>query len=1021
LILSDLSIRRPVLATVVNLIIVLLGLIAWDRLSLRELPNIDEPVISVMTLYPGANAEIIESQVTTPLEDVLSGIEGIDYVSSISRAEMSQVTVRFTSDRDPDGAANDVRDRVSRARAQLPREVEDPIVEKTEADARPVMYMALTSDRHGDMEITDYADRIVKDRLEVVPGVAQVQIFGSGRYAMRIWLDRARLAAYSLTPADVERSLREQNVEVPSGRIESTDREFTVLSETDLSTPAEFEQIILKDADGYLVRLGDVAEIELGPEDVRRMSRSKGARAIGLGLVKQSTANPLEVSRSVRAELEALKQVLPEGMVVNIGFDQATFIEESIKRVFITIFEAVALVILVIFLFLRNWRATLVPVVTIPVALIGALALMWGLGFTINTITLLAFVLAIGLVVDDAIVMLENIYRHIEKGMAPMQAAMVGSKQIGFAIIAMTFTLAAVFTPIAFTEGKTGKLFTEFALTLAGAVVVSGFVALTLSATMSSRLLRQETRHGALFNFGERVLDWLTSTYRRTLSMSLNHRPVVLALMVVSAGWSVVLFRGLATELAPTEDRGVVLGFAVAPEGATLDYLNSYTLKMDEIYAETPEVVTTMMILGFPTVSNMMSYVSLQHWDDRERSSQEVAAEMMPKMLGISGIRAFTATPPSIGSSGGGAQGVQFIVMTTQSYGQLNDYVQEILDRIADEPSLVNADTDLKLNKPEIKVQVNRDKVASVGANVVEIGRTLETMLGGRQVTRFKMNAEQYDVILQVADVDRRDPDDLTRIYVRSASGEMIQLSNLVTAQETVAPRELNHFNKLRAARISASVGPGYSMGQALERIETISREVMGPTAQTDYEGVAREFRDSSSKIVMAFLLALAFIYLVLAAQFESFISPLVIMFSVPLAMAGALLALTMTGATLNIYSQIGLITLVGLITKHGILIVEFSNQLRAEGQAMMEAVVEASVLRLRPILMTTGAMVLGAVPLATAVGAGAEARQDIGWVIVGGMSFGTFFTLLVVPTVYTYLVPRSRSLNSLKPAQADT
>jgi len=1021
LILSDLSIRRPVLATVVNLIIVLLGLIAWDRLSLRELPNIDEPVISVMTLYPGANAEIIESQVTTPLEDVLSGIEGIDYVSSISRAEMSQVTVRFTSDRDPDGAANDVRDRVSRARAQLPREVEDPIVEKTEADARPVMYMALTSDRHGDMEITDYADRIVKDRLEVVPGVAQVQIFGSGRYAMRIWLDRARLAAYSLTPADVERSLREQNVEVPSGRIESTDREFTVLSETDLSTPAEFEQIILKDADGYLVRLGDVAEIELGPEDVRRMSRSKGARAIGLGLVKQSTANPLEVSRGVRAELEALKQVLPEGMVVNIGFDQATFIEESIKRVFITIFEAVALVILVIFLFLRNWRATLVPVVTIPVALIGALALMWGLGFTINTITLLAFVLAIGLVVDDAIVMLENIYRHIEKGMAPMQAAMVGSKQIGFAIIAMTFTLAAVFTPIAFTEGKTGKLFTEFALTLAGAVVVSGFVALTLSATMSSRLLRQETRHGALFNFGERVLDWLTSTYRRTLSMSLNHRPVVLALMVVIAGLSVVLFRGLATELAPTEDRGVVLGFAVAPEGATLDYLNSYTLKMDEIYAETPEVVTTMMILGFPTVSNMMSYVSLQHWDDRERSSQEVAAEMMPKMLGISGIRAFTATPPSIGSSGGGAQGVQFIVMTTQSYGQLNDYVQEILDRIADEPSLVNADTDLKLNKPEIKVQVNRDKVASVGANVVEIGRTLETMLGGRQVTRFKMNAEQYDVILQVADVDRRDPDDLTRIYVRSASGEMIQLSNLVTAQETVAPRELNHFNKLRAARISASVGPGFSMGQALERIETISREVMGPTAQTDYEGVAREFRDSSSKIVMAFLLALAFIYLVLAAQFESFISPLVIMFSVPLAMAGALLALTLTGATLNIYSQIGLITLVGLITKHGILIVEFSNQLRAEGQAMMEAVVEASVLRLRPILMTTGAMVLGAVPLATAVGAGAEARQDIGWVIVGGMSFGTFFTLLVVPTVYTYLVPRSRSLNSLKPAQAES
>jgi multidrug efflux pump len=998
MILSDLSIRKPVLATVVNLIIVLLGLIAWDRLSLRELPNIDEPVISVMTLYPGANAEIIESQVTTPLEDVLSGIEGIDYLSSISRAEMSQVTVRFTSDRDPDGAANDVRDRVARARSLLPREVEDPIVEKTEADARPIMYMALTSDRHSDMEITDYADRIVKDRLQVVPGVAQVQIFGSGRYSMRIWLDRARLAAYSLTPADVERALREQNVEVPSGRIESIDREFTVLSETDLATPAEFEKIILKDAGGYLVRLGDVANIELGPEDIRRMSRSKGARAIGMGLVKQSTANPLEVSQGVNAELEALKQVLPQGMVVNVGFDQATFIEESIKRVFITIFEAVALVILVIFLFLRNWRATLVPVVTIPVALIGALALMWGLGFSINTITLLAFVLAIGLVVDDAIVMLENIYRYIEKGMPPMQAAFVGSKQIGFAIIAMTFTLAAVFTPIAFTEGKTGKLFTEFALTLAGAVVVSGFVALTLSATMSSRMLKHEPRHNALFNFGERILEGLTSTYRRSLTMSLNFRPVILALMILIAALSVVLFRGLATELAPTEDRGVVMGFAIAPEGATLDYLNSYTLKMDEIYAATPEVKTSMMILGWPTVSNMMSYVSLHHWDDRERSSQDVAREMMPKMLGIPGIRAFAATPPSMGSSGGGAQGVQFVVMTTESYEQLNVYVQEILGRVAGEPSLINADTDLKLNKPEIKVDMNRDKVAAVGANVVEIGRTLETMLGGREVTRFKMN---------------RDPDDLTRIYVRTASGEMIQLSNLVTVRETVAPRELNHFNKLRSARISASVASGYSMGQALERIETISREVMGPTAQTDYEGVAREFRDSSSKIVMAFLLALAFIYLVLAAQFESFVSPLVIMFSVPLAIAGALLALTLTGATLNIYSQIGLITLVGLITKHGILIVEFSNQLREEGKELLEAVVEASVLRLRPILMTTGAMVLGAVPLAAATGAGAEARQDIGWVIVGGMTFGTFFTLVVVPTVYTYLVPERKAVTT--------
>jgi multidrug efflux pump len=1004
-ILSDLSIRRPVLATVANLIIVLLGLIAWDRLTVRELPNIDEPVISIMTMYPGANAQIIESQVTTPLEDVISGIEGIDYVSSISRAEQSQVTVRFNSDRDPDGAANDVRDRVARARSLLPREVEDPIVEKTEADARPIMYMALTSDRHSDMEITDYADRIVKDRLQVVPGVAQVQIFGSGRYSMRIWLDRARLAAYALTPADVELALREQNVEVPSGRIESIDREFTVLSETDLTTPAEFGEIILKSADGYLVRLEDVADIELGPEDIRRMSRSSGERSIGLGLVKQSTANPLEVSRGVRAEILALERVLPEGMQVNIGFDQSVFIEESIRRVFITIFEAIALVILVIFLFLRNWRATLVPLVTIPVALIGALALMWMLGFSINTITLLAFVLAIGLVVDDAIVMLENIYRHIEEGMPAMRAAFVGSKQIGFAIVAMTFTLAAVFAPIAFTEGKTGKLFTEFALTLAGTVIVSGFVALTLSATMASRMLRHEARHGVMFNFGERILRTVTRVYRRTLTASLDFRAVVLVLMLLIGALVAVLYRGLPRELAPVEDRGVVMAFAIAPEGATLDYLNSYTLKMDEVYASTQEVVTYMMIMGFPTVSNMMSYLSLEHWDKRDRSAQEIARSMMPKLLAIPGIRAFTATPPSIGSSGSGAQGVQFVVMTTESYDQLNGYMEQIMDRVADEPSLVNADTDLKLNKPEIKVDVNRDKVADVGVSVVDIGRTLETMLGGREVTRFKMNAEQYDVKIQVADVDRRDPDDLTRIYVRGADGGMIQLSNLVTVKETVAPRELNHFNKLRAARISASVAPGYSMGESLDRLETITREVMGPTAEMDYEGVAREFRDSSSKIWMAFVLALAFIYLVLAAQFESFVSPLVIMFSVPLAIGGALLALTITEGTLNVYSQIGLITLVGLITKHGILIVEFSNQLRAQGRTVRDAVIEASVLRLRPILMTTGAMVLGAVPLAAAQGAGAEARHDIGWVIVGGMTFGTFFTLLVVPTVYTYLV----------------
>ncbi len=1015
MILSDISIRRPVLATVVNLIILLIGLMAWDRLTIRQYPNIDDPVITISTFYPGANAEIMESQVTTPLEDSISGIEGIDYVSSISRAESSQISVRFTVARDPEAAANDVRDRIARARAVLPREVEDPIVARVESDARPIMYMSMSSTRHNQLEITDYADRYVKDRLQILPGVAQMLIMGERRYAMRIWLDRDLLAAYRLTPADIERALREQNVEVPSGRIESSGREFTVLSETDLTTPEEFREIILKDADGYLVRLGDVAKVEIGPEEERMAGRADGAIAMSLGVVKQSTANPLEVSRAVRAEIIELNEALPDGMQIKIGYDSSVFIEASISQVFIAIGEAIVLVAVVIFLFLRSWRATLVPLVTIPLALVGALSLMWALDFSINTLTLLAFVLAIGLVVDDAIVMLENIYRHIEMGMEPIQAAFVGSKQIGFAILAMTFTLAAVFAPIAFTEGKTGKLFTEFALTLAGAVIVSGFVALTLSATMASRLLRRGEQHGALFNFGERLLTYTCSTYKGMLTASLRVRPIVLAMMVLIGFTCWVLFTTLNQELAPNEDGGTVMVFAMAPEGATLEYMQQQTLAIDEIYATLPELHRYMIIMGRPTVTRMISYAPLKPWDERERSNHEVAAAIMPRLMAIPGIRAFAVTPQSLGGSSGGAQTIQFIIQSSESYVELDVKIQQIMAALANEPSMMNLDSDLKMNKPELKVNVDRDKVAAVGASVGEIGRTLETMLGGREVTRFKRNAEQYDVKVQVADVERRDPEDLTNIYVRGRNDEMIQLSNLITIRETVAPRELNHFNKLRSARITGSVSPGYTLGQALEALEKITVGVMGEDARMDYEGVSREFNQSSSKIYLTFILALAFIYLVLAAQFESFVSPFIIMFSVPLAIAGALLALNLSGGTLNIYSQIGLITLVGLITKHGILIVEFSNQLRAQGKDIMDAVIEASVLRLRPILMTTAAMVLGALPLAIATGAGAEARQAIGWVIVGGMSFGTAFTLFVVPTVYTYLARKTPALAHLQ------
>ena len=1010
MVLSDTSIRRPVLATVMNLLIVLVGVIAYDRLTVREYPNIDVPVVNVETTYPGASAEIIETQVTKILEDSLSGIEGIDFISSISRPEQSQITVTFKLDREPDPAASDVRDRVGRVRGQLPDDVDEPIVSKVEADAQPIMWLAFSSDLHTALEVSDIAENQVKDRLETITGVSDVRLGGLRRYAMRVWLDRARLAAYRMTPQDVENALRAQNIEVPSGRIESQEREFTVLSETDLRTPEQFAQVILRDAGGYLVRLGDVARVEVGPEDERTVARFRGINAVALGIVKQSTANPLEVSAGVRAELPSIVDTLPAGMRVDVAYDSSIFIDRSIQEVYKTIGEAVLLVVLVIFLFLRSLRATVIPLVTIPVSLIGAFAMMYLFGYSINTLTLLAMVLAIGLVVDDAIVMLENIHRHVEDGMPRIQAALKGSKEIAFAVIAMTFTLAAVFAPISFTTGRTGQLFTEFALTLAGAVIVSGFVALTLSPMMCSRLLRHEERHNRLYQISERALVGLNEGYRRGLTLTLRTRPLVLLLALGVAGACYVLFTSLKSELSPTEDRGTILSIGLAPEGATASYTDHYARAMEGIISSVPEVQRYFAIVGFPVVTQAIVFAGLQDWEERNRQQQAITAELAPKLFaGVPGLLAFATNPPSLGQSIIG-KAVEVVVQTTGSYQELQVLVSQIVAKAQENPGLANLDTDLKLNKPELKVSVDRDKVASVGTDVATIGRTLETMLGGRQVTRFKRGAEQYDVIVQVADVDRRDPADVTNIYVRGAEDDMVQLANIITVTESVAPKELNHFAKLRAATISANLAPGYSLGEALDSLQRTIREVAPASTRVDYKGVSREFQESGRSLYFAFVLALLFIYLVLAAQFESFIDPLIIMFSVPLAIAGALLLLKLTGGTLNIYSQIGMITLVGLITKHGILIVEFANQIRHQGKEKIEAVVEAAVLRLRPILMTTGAMVLGALPLALASGAGAESRQQIGLTIVGGMTFGTLLTLFVVPTVYTLLARREPS-----------
>ena len=998
-----------------SLLILLVGLICYDRLAVRQIPNVDEPIVTVATNYPGANAQVIESQITKPIEDALSGIEGIDFISSVSRAESSQVTVRFKLNRDPDAAASDVRDRVAQSRKALPEEANEPIVQKQEADAQPIIWLAFSSDRHDLMEIADVALRLVKDRIQTIPGVAEAQVRGN-RYAMRVWLKPDRLAGYELTPLDIEVALRAQNIEVPAGRVEAINREFTVLAETDLREPQQFADIVVKETDTFLVRLGDVARIELGADNSRFRARFNGRNAIPLGIVKQAVANPLEISAALQELLPQISASLPTGMQVEVAHDSTAFIERSIQEVYITVAEAAVLVILVIFLFLRNWRAVLVPLVTIPVSLIGAFALMYVLGFTINTLSLLAMVLAIGLVVDDAIVMLENIYRHIEDGMKPLEAALTGSREIAFAIVAMTVTLAAVYLPFVFTTGRSGKLFIEFALTLAGAVLVSGFVALTLSPMMCSKLLRNEKKHGRLFEIGERLLRSLDRGYQSILGKLLHRSWLV---MTAAAGVVVamaVLFTMLPEELAPAEDTGSIMGIGRAPEGATIDYTDRYALQMVDIFTELPEQKRFFSFSGFNGVTNAMTFVTVSDWNDRDRNTQQIKNSLFPKFANIAGIMAFPLTRPPLGVRDFG-QPVRFIVQSTQSWDELADTVQRLIAKIGENPKLINPDSDLKLNKPELKIDVNREKISAVGASVVGVGHTLETMLGGRNVTRFKIGSEQYDVIVQVEDDARRTPEDLSNIFVRGSDDTMIQLQNLATVTETVAAKELNHFNKMRAATVSVGLGPGYSMGEAIEWLEDALTEV-APDALYDLGGQSREFRESASGAMTMMILALLFIYLVLSAQFESFIDPLIILVSVPLAMFGAFLCLVainvgndmgwwQTITSWNIYTQIGVVTLVGLIAKHGILIVEFSNQLRESGVSKFDAVLQAATQRLRPILMTTGAMVLGAVPLAFAGGAGAEARHQIGWVIVGGLSFGTLFTLFVVPVVYLLLSGR--------------
>ena len=1016
--LSELCIRRPVLATVLSLVLVLVGIVAFQRLTVREFPNIDEPIVSVTTNYPGASAAIMESQVTQVLEDSIAGIEGIDVLSSSSRSETSRITIRFRPEINPDVAASDVRDRVSRVRGRLPDEINEPIIAKVEADAQAIMFLVFTSPQLTALEISDYIDRFIVNRLKNLTGVADVIIYGERRYAMRIWIDRERLAAYSLTVQDVEAALRAQNAEIPSGRIESQDREFSVLSKTGLTTQAEFEKIVVKLAGDYQVKLGEVARVELGAVDERRVSTFDGIPAIAVGIVRQSTANPLDVSAAVNEVLPEINSSLPQGLKATIGNDDSVFIDRSIQAVFMTIIEAIVLVVIVILFFLRSFRAAIIPIVTIPISLIATFALMYAFGFSVNTLTLLAMVLAIGLVVDDAIVVLENIYRYIEEGMEPVAAAVKGVREIGFAVIAMTMTLAAVYAPIAFAPGKTGKLFLEFALTLAGAVIVSGWVALTLTPMMCAKLLRHQPQPGRVYLVLERGFVAFENGYRSMLEGSLKIRPVVLLIAAGVAGLSGVLLTTLKTELAPLEDRGILRMRGSGPEGATVSYTARYAAEIDAVLTDVEEARGRLAIAGNPDVSSSLVIAPLKDWSERSRSQQEITAEIAPKLRRIAGIQAVVQTPGAFGQRGSGRP-IEFVLQSSGSYEDLQGYADKILAKARENPGLENLDTDLKLNSPEFKIDIDRAKVADLGLEVTAVGRTLETLLGGRQVTRFEQNGEQYDVYVQLAAEDRSTPQALSTIFLRNPRGDMIQLSNVATVTESVAPKELKRFNQLRSVTIQASLAPGYAVGEALTFLEQAAQEVLPPTVLTDLDGSSRDFRASADSLLVVFLLALAFIYLVLAAQFESFRDPVMIMITVPLSITGALAALWLAGGTMNVYSQIGLVTLVGLITKHGILIVEFANQKQAAGEDRMRAIVDASVQRLRPILMTTGAMVLGALPLALADGAGAENRQQIGWVIVGGMSAGTLLTLFVVPAVYSYFGRKGVAADSVAVAPA--
>ena len=997
---SELSIRRPVLSTVMTLIILLFGLIGYSSLGVREYPSVDNPIISVSCSYPGANADVIENQITEPLEQNINGIPGIRSLSSTSSQGSSRITVEFELSVDLETAANDVRDKVSRAQRYLPRDCDPPTVSKADADATPILMVTIGSDKRSLLEISEIADLTVKEQLQTIPDVSSVEIWGEKKYSMRLWIDPIKMAGYGITPMDVKNAVDKENVELPSGSIEGNTMELSIRTLGLMHTADEFNNLIIKEDNNRIIRFSDIGRAELEARDLKSYMKMNGVPMIGIVVIPQPGANHIDIANEVYKRMETMKKDLPEDVTYQYSFDNTKFIRASINEVKSTVYEAFILVIIIIFLFLRDWRVTLVPCIVIPVSLIGAFFVMYLAGFSINVLSMLAIVLSVGLVVDDAIVMTENIYIRIERGMSPKEAGIEGSKEIFFAVISTTITLVAVFFPIVFMEGTTGRLFREFSIVVSGSVIISSFAALTFTPMLATKLLVKRKEKNWFYRKTEPFFDGLNRGYSKLLDMFLQKRGWAWVITVITLAGIFYLWNAIPSEMAPLEDRSRITINTKGPEGVTYEYMRDYaediTATADSIMPDA-ESITTRIWSGSGNIQ-----ITLKDLQDRDYSQMEVAEKLSRAVQKKTMARAFVQQQSTFGGRRGGMP-IQYVIQAT-NIEKLEKILPVFMAKVYENPVFQMADVNLKFSKPEARISINRDKANVMGVNTRDIAQTLQYGLSGQRMGYFYMNGKQYEILGEINRQQRNKPTDLKSIYIRSKNGEMIQMDNLIELTEGIAPPQLYRYNRFVAATVSAGLAEGKTIGEGLDAMDAIAAEVLDDTFRTALTGESKEYRESSSSLMFAFILALVLIYLILAAQFESFKDPFVIMLTVPLAVGGALLFMHFNGQTLNIYSQIGIIMLIGLVAKNGILIVEFANQKQETGIDKMVAIRESAIQRLRPILMTSVSTILGLVPLAFATGEGANGRIAMGISVVGGMLISTLLTMFIVPAVYTYI-----------------